>query len=74
MAKDHISIVPYSLELAPADFFLFPKLKTALKEHCFQNHRGDSVKCDKITVHHNSKSVPGSIPTMKETMGMVYHQ
>jgi hypothetical protein len=27
---------PYSLELALADFFLFPKLKTTLKGRCFQ--------------------------------------
>jgi transposase len=27
---------PYSPDLAPADFFLFPKLKTTLKGHRFQ--------------------------------------
>ena len=27
---------PYSPDLTPADFFLFPKLKTSLKGHCFQ--------------------------------------
>jgi hypothetical protein len=27
---------PYSLELAPNDFFLFPKLKMKLKERRFQ--------------------------------------
>ena len=27
---------PHSLELAPADFFLFPKLKTTSKGHHFQ--------------------------------------
>jgi len=27
---------PYSLDLAPADFFLFPKLKTTLKERRFR--------------------------------------
>jgi len=27
---------PYSPDLAPADFFLFPKLKTTLKESLFQ--------------------------------------
>ena len=32
-----VSHPPYSPDLAPADFFLFPKLKTTLKEHCFQN-------------------------------------
>jgi len=39
LAKHQASIVPhppYSLDLAPADFFLFPKLKTTLKGHCFQ--------------------------------------
>jgi transposase len=27
---------PYSPDLAPADFFLFPKLRTTLKGHNFQ--------------------------------------
>jgi hypothetical protein len=27
---------PYSTDLVPADFFLFSKLKTTLKEHHFQ--------------------------------------
>jgi hypothetical protein len=40
LAKHHTSVVPhppYSPDLAPADFFLFPKLKTT-----FPNHSGDS--------------------------------
>jgi len=39
LAKHQTSVVahpPYSLDLAPADFFLFPKLKTTLKGRCFQ--------------------------------------
>ena len=39
LAKHQTSVVPlppYSLDLAPADFFLFPKLKTTLKGHRFQ--------------------------------------
>jgi len=39
LAKHQTSVVPhplYSLDLTPADFFLFPKLKTTLKRHCFQ--------------------------------------
>jgi transposase len=39
LAKHQISIVPhppYSLDLAPAGFFLFPKLKTTLKGRRFQ--------------------------------------
>ena len=39
LAKHQTSLVPhppYSLDLASADFFLFPKLKITLKEHHFQ--------------------------------------
>ena len=28
---------PYSLDLAPCDFFLLPKLKKVIKETCFQD-------------------------------------
>jgi len=39
VAKHQTFVVPhtpYSPDLAPADFFLFPKLKTTLKGRCFQ--------------------------------------
>jgi len=39
LAKHQTSVVPhppYSRESAPADFFLFPKLKTTLKGHRLQ--------------------------------------
>ena len=39
LAKDQLSIVPhppYSPDLAPADIFLFPKLKITLKGRRFQ--------------------------------------
>jgi len=39
LAKHQTSVVPhppYSPNLPPADFFLFPKLKTSLKGHRFQ--------------------------------------
>jgi hypothetical protein len=39
LAKNQTSVVPhppYSRDLAPADFFLFPKLKTTLKGCCLQ--------------------------------------
>jgi hypothetical protein len=35
---------------------------------------GDSGKCDKRTAHHHRKCVPESIPTIEETLGMVYRQ
>ena len=62
---------PYSPDLAPADFFLFPKLKTTLKECRFQTIEY-SGKCDKRTARHHRKCVPGSIPTMDETLGTLY--
>jgi len=39
LAKHKTSVVPhppYCPDLAPAHIFLFPKLKTTLKGHCFQ--------------------------------------
>jgi transposase len=39
LTRHHTSVVPhppYSPDLAPADFFLFPKLKTTLKRRHFQ--------------------------------------
>jgi hypothetical protein len=45
-----------------------------LKSSVFFWTRGDSGKCDKRTAHHHRKCVPGSIPTMEETLGTVYRQ
>jgi hypothetical protein len=36
--------------------------------------RGDSGNCGKRTARHHRKFVPGSIPTMEETLGTVYRQ
>jgi transposase len=58
---------PYSPDLAPAEIFLFPKLKTTLKLRRFQIPKEISGKCEKRITHHHRKCVPGSIPTMKET-------
>ena len=76
LAKHQTPVVPhptYSLDLAPADFFLFPKLKH-FETTSFPNHRGDSGKCDMRTERHHRKCVPGSIPRMEETSGTVYRQ
>jgi len=77
LAKHQTTVVPhppYSLVLAPADYFLFPKLKNHFERTLFPNHRGDSGKCNKSTARHHRKCVPGSIPTMEETLGAVYRQ
>ena len=76
LAKYQTSVVPhppYSPDLAPADFFLFPKLKeNSFERTSFTNHRGDSGKCDNRAAGHHRKCVPGSIPTVEETLGTLY--
>ena len=49
LAKHQTPVVPhppYSPDLAPADFFLFPKLKTTLKGRRFQTIEEIQEKCD----------------------------
>jgi histone-lysine N-methyltransferase SETMAR len=41
---------PYSPDLAPADFFLFPKMKTQLKGHRF--HTVAEIQCELQTTTH----------------------
>jgi len=65
---------PYSPDLVPADFFLFPKLKTTLKGRRFQTIEEIQEKCDKRTMRHHRKCVPGSISTIEEKLGTVYRQ
>jgi transposase len=44
---------PYSPDLAPADFFLFPKLKTTLK-----GHRFESIEVIKTNLLAKLRSIP----------------
>ena len=77
LAKHQTSIVPHppcSPDLAPADFFLFPKLKTTLKGRRFQTIEEIQENCDKGTARHHRRCVPGSIPTTEEKLGTVYRQ
>lgn len=74
LAKHHTTIVshpPYSPDLAPADFFLFPKLKTSLKGHRFQTIEKiqDNATRDLRAI---SKCVPGGFPKMVASLGTVY--
>jgi hypothetical protein len=64
---------PYSPDLAPADFFLFPELNTTLKGRSFQTT--DKINENAITeLRHHRNRIPGSIPTMEEMLQMVYHR
>jgi transposase len=75
LAKHQTSIVPhppYSPDLISSDFFLIPKLKTTFKGRRFQTT--EEIQENAIIARHQRKCVPGSIPTMKETLGTVYRQ
>jgi len=77
LAKHQTSVVPhppYSPDLAPADFFLFPKLKTTLKGCRFQTTEEIQENAIRVLRAITEKCVPGSIPTMEETLGTVYRQ
>jgi hypothetical protein len=53
---------PYSPDLAPCDFFLFPKIKI--------NFKGQSGNADG-TKHPNKEILPGCISKVVETLGSV---
>ena len=50
---------PYSPDLAPCDFFLFPRLKKVLKGHRF----------DEATMRHPERGVNKMFPTVAATLG-----
>ena len=44
--KNKIVIMSQPPDLVPADFFLFPKLKTPMKEKCYDYDLGDKRKIE----------------------------
>ena len=73
LAKNNMTLIPhppYSPDLAPCDFFLFPKLKLRMKGQTF-----DTIEEIRITVgtwHNSKKGLPGMLPGMAETLGPLY--
>ena len=69
-AKNEATVVPqppYSPDLAPADFFLFPELKSTLKGRHFDTFDEIQKKFDEGVVRHSERSVP----KLAETLGAV---
>jgi hypothetical protein len=61
---------PYSPDLAPYDFFLFPKTKLKLKGRRFDTI--EEIQAESQTVlDTDRKGLPGSVPKMEETVGPV---
>jgi hypothetical protein len=60
------SLPPYSPDLAPCDFFLFPKIKLKLK-YSIEEIQAESQRA----LDTDRKGLPGSVPKMEETVGAV---
>jgi len=61
---------PYSPDLAPADFFPFPKLKSTLKGRRFQTV--EEIKENSLK---DLRAIPqNTFQNWKKTLGAVYHQ
>jgi transposase len=72
LAKHQTSFVPHppnSPDLAPADFLLFPKLKTTLKGRRFQ-----TIEEIQENAIRELRATTESIATMEETLGTANRQ
>jgi hypothetical protein len=61
---------PYSSDLAPCDFFLFPKMKLKLKGRRFDTIVEIQAESQRV-LDTDRKGLPGSVPKMEETVGPV---
>jgi hypothetical protein len=58
LAKNSITEMdhpPYSPDIAPCDFWLFPKLKNALKGQKFADLSNIPMQCENVTVRYSGK-------------------
>jgi hypothetical protein len=62
---------PYSPDLAPCDFFLFPKMKLNLKGRRFDTIEEIQAESQRV-LDTDRKGLPGIVPKMEETVGPVY--
>jgi hypothetical protein len=73
LAKNKMAVILhplYSPDLAPCDFFLFPKRKLKLKGHWFDTI--EEIKDESQRVFDTDrKGLPGSFPKMEEMVGPV---
>ena len=74
LAKNNMTVIPhppYSPDLAPCDFFLFPKMKLWMKGRTFDTIE-DSRGITAGTWHNSKKGLPGMLPSIAETQGPLY--
>jgi hypothetical protein len=61
---------PYSPDLTPCDFFLFPKIKLKLKGCRFDTTEEIQAESPRL-IDTDRKGLPGSVPKVQETVGPV---
>jgi hypothetical protein len=61
---------PYSPDLAPCDFFFFPKMKLKLKGRRFDTIEEIQAESQRV-LDTDRKGLPGSVPKMEEAVGPV---
>jgi hypothetical protein len=61
---------PYSPDLAPCEFFLFPKVKLKLKGRRFDTIEEIQAESQRA-LDTDRKGLPGSVPKMEESVGPV---
>jgi hypothetical protein len=60
--------LPHSPDLAPCDFFLFPKMKLKLKGRWFDAIEKIQAESQRV-LDTERKGIPGNVPTVGETLG-----
>jgi hypothetical protein len=74
LAKHKMAVIPhppYSPDLAPCDFFLFPKMKLKLKCHRFDTIEEIQAQSQRVLDILTEKGLPGSVLKTEETVGQV---
>jgi len=77
LTKHETTVVPqppYCPDLAPADFFLFPKWKYLTKRSPISDGRGDRRKFGTGPSRSAAKHVPERVPEMGKPFGAVYQE
>jgi hypothetical protein len=73
LGKHRMAVIPhppYCPDLAPCDFFLFPKMKLKLKGRRFGTIEEIRAESQRV-LDTDRKGLPGSIPKMEEMVGLV---
>ena len=63
---------PYSPDLVPCDFFLFPKLKLRMKGRTFNTIEEIQEESQWVLDTNSKKGLPGMLPSMVEMLGLLY--